>query len=53
MDDLKEPVVAFGLNQDPVREKYNGVTVASFLKKMQAAAVLPGFPLEVSRGVLY
>ncbi len=38
MDDLKEPVAAFGLNQDPVREKYNGVTVASFLKKMQAAA---------------
>ena len=38
MTNLKEPVVAFGLNQDPVREKYNGVPVASFLKEMQAAA---------------
>lgn len=38
LNNLNEPVVAFGLNQDPVREKYNGVTVALFLKEMQAAA---------------
>jgi hypothetical protein len=38
MINLKEPGVAFGVNQDPVREKYNGVPVASFLKEMQAAA---------------
>lgn len=38
MNNLIEPVVAFGMNQDPVREKYNGVPVASFLKEVQEAA---------------
>jgi hypothetical protein len=30
--------VAFGLDQDPVREQYNGVPVASFLREVQGAA---------------
>jgi len=38
MNNLSEPVEAFGVNQDPIRQKYNGMPVASFLKEMQTAA---------------
>jgi hypothetical protein len=38
VSNLKEPVTAPGLAQDPLRERYKGMPVASFLKEVQTIA---------------